>query len=483
MRQSFFKRPEFILLCLLLLGLALRLVHFDRSLWFDEISYSLYDSLEHLKTRIIKTQPPPFYPSMMFVWTRLAGDGEVALRIPPLVFSLMSIAVVFFFTRKYLGQTTAVVASGLLTISPVHIWYSKEATTYSFSILIFLIIILAFYKLTEPEVSKRWYYIYALAWLVGAMTHSFISVHIFLFLILSLFSTNKYKVLLINVGILLWIGLYVMMKMGHHKMILTLTYLRPFTFEEWWLLFFNWFSLGKAWHKSWGIERATWFTNIPLVIAHMGFFILWIRGMILLIKKNDFHTRGIVCFLCYLPLGILTAGFLGFNKIYIERYLVILLPLFYIVLAYGLVQTRNMAVKISALVIILTITFLSLNKTLSQEKCTVYKPNPDYRSAARYLAQEPSDSGPLEILVGRITKELSYYQKQLLRNDHIDFSFHLRRIQDPKNINNKTFYVIKDDFWPGTSENLIKNIKEHRRIKKVSEKKFTGVTVYKFKRW
>src|SRR6266704_3037754 len=86
-------RQALTISAILLLALLLRLPYLTRSLWFDELwatSVHLRSLASTVRT-VLTDNHPGFYTVFSFVWLRLVGDSELAVRLPALVFGLASI--------------------------------------------------------------------------------------------------------------------------------------------------------------------------------------------------------------------------------------------------------------------------------------------------------------------------------------------------------------------------------------------------------
>ncbi|HET6951453.1 MAG TPA: glycosyltransferase family 39 protein [Acidimicrobiales bacterium] len=129
-------RPDVGLVAALAAGAGLRLWGIGaQSLWYDEwltteaTAGGLGDVLRHVARREGIT--PPYF-LVMWVWARLFGDGEVALRSFSALCGVATIAVAYGIARE-LGRSRRVarVAAALVAVSPMLVWYSQEARPYS----------------------------------------------------------------------------------------------------------------------------------------------------------------------------------------------------------------------------------------------------------------------------------------------------------------------------------------------------------------
>ena len=70
----------------------------------------------------------------MFFWVHMFGEHELSVRMPPLVFGLSSIVLTYWIAATYGSRRMALLAAVLLCFSPVHVWYSQEATPYAMTL-------------------------------------------------------------------------------------------------------------------------------------------------------------------------------------------------------------------------------------------------------------------------------------------------------------------------------------------------------------
>lgn len=143
------------LLVLFVCGFILRIQNVtNHSLWNDEFWTIFYSSGRYLSgyremiTYIYSkyAENPPFYWIFMRLWIGLFGDGELSLRLPSIIFGSISIPVYYVLVKDIFSRKISVLSSILLLFSSVHIYFSKEAKTYS---LFFLFSLLSMYSLTK----------------------------------------------------------------------------------------------------------------------------------------------------------------------------------------------------------------------------------------------------------------------------------------------------------------------------------------------
>lgn len=119
---------------ILLLGLILRLININQSLWLDEainISYAQkFDLPGYLTSYLLGDFHPPLYFAVLWIWTHIFGFSEIASRMPSLIFGLGTIFVTYLIGRQY-SKNVGLISALLLSFAPLHIYYSQEARPYA----------------------------------------------------------------------------------------------------------------------------------------------------------------------------------------------------------------------------------------------------------------------------------------------------------------------------------------------------------------
>jgi len=137
----------------IVVGVCLRFYGLDRqSLWFDEVfeTTSFQRQFLHDKT-MITPSTPPLNSFFVYPITRIFPDNDLALRMIPFTFGVISIPLLFLFARRLFNGRVALIASYLLAISPFHIWYSQEVRMYALQWMLALISLIFFFRALEDR--------------------------------------------------------------------------------------------------------------------------------------------------------------------------------------------------------------------------------------------------------------------------------------------------------------------------------------------
>ncbi|KKQ91789.1 MAG: hypothetical protein UU16_C0001G0049 [Candidatus Woesebacteria bacterium GW2011_GWA2_40_7] len=139
---------------ILILGLILRLISLNQSLWLDEATSALVAKMPigDIFTKFLPGDfHPPFYYLVLKFWSGFFGYSELALRTPSIIFGILTVYLVYLVGKKLFSKNIGLTASVLLTISGLHIYYSQEARMYSLAALLVSVLIYLF-------LEKRWIY-------------------------------------------------------------------------------------------------------------------------------------------------------------------------------------------------------------------------------------------------------------------------------------------------------------------------------------
>jgi hypothetical protein len=141
-RREGLRRPEIVAAgTLTLLALVPRLV-IDRGLWLDEATgvaqaqLPFGDMLHQMRQTDIN---PPLQQVLLWLTVRVAGNGELAVRLPSLVAGTLLVPLLYFAGRELYGHRAGWFAGLVGAISPLAVWYSQEARTYSVTMLFALL--------------------------------------------------------------------------------------------------------------------------------------------------------------------------------------------------------------------------------------------------------------------------------------------------------------------------------------------------------
>jgi hypothetical protein len=117
---------------ILILSLVARLVNLGQSLWLDEAITAVAVKNNSLIQLVANFSPgdfhPPLYYLLLKLWTDLFGYGELILRLPSVIFGILTV----YFVYKLGGKKAAL----LMSVNPLAVYYSQEARMYCLATLL-----------------------------------------------------------------------------------------------------------------------------------------------------------------------------------------------------------------------------------------------------------------------------------------------------------------------------------------------------------
>ncbi len=145
------------------IGLLLRLISLNQSLWLDEginimaaKSFSLWGILTQYA---VADFHPPGWFAVLWVFGKVFGYSEIALRMPSVLFGVITIYLVYLIGKRLVSKKVGLLAALLLSINPLHIYYSQEARMYSLAALAVSLNMLFFINLIKGNTGGRAVYI------------------------------------------------------------------------------------------------------------------------------------------------------------------------------------------------------------------------------------------------------------------------------------------------------------------------------------
>jgi hypothetical protein len=154
-RASIIHEVPRALIALTALAAALRLPTLSsQSLWLDEVltAQLARGNLGDLFHRVAEQEanPPVFYLAE-WVWTRIAGTGELALRLPSALCGIALVPVAYAIGRRLGSARAGTALAALVAVHPLLVYYSQEARGYAAVTLACAVGFLYFLRAIEGE--------------------------------------------------------------------------------------------------------------------------------------------------------------------------------------------------------------------------------------------------------------------------------------------------------------------------------------------
>lgn len=186
------------LVFILVLGIVLKLwFSSQKDLSNDEV-FSIYHAqfnIPELFKELSTGNNPPFFEGMLHFWIKLFGIGKFSVRLPSIIFSVLSTLFIFQLAKLITGndKNIALLSSLLFTLSSFYTDLQIETRAYSFMTLLVIFNSYSFINLILKNNKTIWLIYWVVASAVGYYTHFFtfwISFIQLIFLILHFRKTN-----------------------------------------------------------------------------------------------------------------------------------------------------------------------------------------------------------------------------------------------------------------------------------------------------
>ncbi len=125
------------LLAALAVAFFLGLPHLgSEQLWFDEVlSWSIYrrsPTMAEMTAYLASNENhPPLYYYLMRGWTAMVGDAPAMLRLPSVLFTVLTVGLLYALARRWFGHRIAAMAAMIAALSPLAVEFSREARPYA----------------------------------------------------------------------------------------------------------------------------------------------------------------------------------------------------------------------------------------------------------------------------------------------------------------------------------------------------------------
>lgn len=161
------------LVAILAIAAVARIVGLNDQLWYDEIR-TLIDSVRN-PVEVIVTHFPSnnnhvLYSLLAHVSIALGGETSFMMRLPAVIFGVVSVWLIHSFGREVTGRFEATSAALLAAVSYHHVWFSQNARGYT--ILLCVILFSTHMLLVGLKTNKRGpFLLFGLISALGAYTH------------------------------------------------------------------------------------------------------------------------------------------------------------------------------------------------------------------------------------------------------------------------------------------------------------------------
>lgn len=147
-------------------GLAAQSLWSDEDITLDRARLPLGELLAQLPV-----EHPPGYFLLMSAWTRLAGDGDYALRYPSLIAGVLTVLLGGYVARRLVDRRAGWVTGLLLAVNPFLVWYGQEARMYALLAALALAALACVLRAETARRPLRWWVAAGVATALTVYTH------------------------------------------------------------------------------------------------------------------------------------------------------------------------------------------------------------------------------------------------------------------------------------------------------------------------
>jgi len=178
-----------VLLLLILVAFATHTYLLDaKSMWIEE-GLSIYRAqldLPRILSNVIMIQDvathdthPPLYFILLHFLIGLAGSSEFVLRLLSVAWGVLLVPLLYAFGTRLLGRRVGLWAAAIAALSPVYLWYSQEARSYTMLVSLTVFsnysLLRVWQSTSRPRINRGqvalWISAYLLATIGSIFTH------------------------------------------------------------------------------------------------------------------------------------------------------------------------------------------------------------------------------------------------------------------------------------------------------------------------
>jgi 4-amino-4-deoxy-L-arabinose transferase-like glycosyltransferase len=340
----------YLSLLLLLLGIGIYLRGYNLSalsFWVDEYTHVfaaksiLAEGLPLLPSEMEYKRALPF-TYLVALSFKLFGISEFSARLPSVIFSTLTIFALYWVGAKFLNKTSGLIAATLFTFSPLCIEISRWSRMYALFQLLYLFLVYTFYKgfdnkeKTYTDRATSWWesqgisifwllisaIFFAFSFLIHSLTVLFIPTIVVyalcLFLYISYQESLKKALISKYFVFLLLLGLFsILFTLWVKKYSIFYDFIRLLTFRPAW-------TEGNIYNYRMyaGFLRQNYFP-LAYLFALGSLFLLWRE-----------KRKGLFLILCF-SVPFLLQSFISWKG---YRFIVYIMPLFFLVASFGIEQ-------------------------------------------------------------------------------------------------------------------------------------------------
>jgi 4-amino-4-deoxy-L-arabinose transferase-like glycosyltransferase len=439
--------------------------------WYDEVEAIRYS----LDFSAHDVHPPTFYYLLSLV-LRL-GKSEFILRFLPVIFGVLSVALVYVIAKRLFSSRVALLSTFLASISPALIWHSQDVRMYNQLVFACLLAAYAYIRVLNSNARRDWaFYIVAcvLAFyshLYGALMVGSLSLH-FLLTHRRFWKPWLISTIIIGLSYIPWLIILAGLQAKQIGTGRPLGFLGlPYTF----FVFSTGYSVGPAINELRTPDLKVLIPYLPLIgFLVVVVFILLLAGFYRL-RQLGREKLLLMALWAFLPCIIaVVVPYFRASMTFNVRYVLFAAPGFLIILALGIDTLRRYY----------AIGFLLLGCLVVYNAKAIYNnindpaySKEDVRSAAHYIEQraQPGDA-IVTITVGRVFEWYSTGNNPIISNiPQRQPSAILKEID----VDSPVIWLVESRPWQTDEHGELKALL-NRQYTLGETAQFPGVTVYQY---
>ena len=343
---------------IILIATLLRLFKLDEiNVWIDEAyqAFIVKKNLPELMNFIIThDNHPPLYYIFLHFWEKIA-DNTFFLRIPSVIFSVISIYVLYLIVKEIFDENTALISSLLYSFSFNSIIKAQEIRMYSLLGLEILLIVYSFIKIIKNENNNKYWLLFGISTYLSWMT-SYISFIITVIVNIFVIWCRKMD---LKKWFIVQISLVVLFVFWINAMIFQYFYVEKNFCASSSMGYLNFFLQTFFYFFSGTVS--SFLNNNQQIVVIIFSIIVICYGIIksFVNKDKNFILLITMCFI--MPVVVL---FIFKDKIFITRYYSAFIPFYLIFFAYAIVVCKKILTRIlvySVLIIYFILNMYNLN--------------------------------------------------------------------------------------------------------------------------
>lgn len=472
-----------------------RLAH--QSLWLDEI-FSLEGAVlgkSLSDSGLLSGFQGPLYYFLLHFWANL-GESDFLIRLLSVFLGIGAVISIYFLGKAIFDEKVGILSAFILSISPMHIWYSQEVRMYILLILSSVVAITFFIRAFEKNDRFSWLG-YLFATTTSLYSHPSAVFLIFGEWIFFIIMRKKYLSflkrwltyqMLVLLAIMPWlvgvltrlltttagVGLETIGRGagGVASFPLAAVGYVPFTYSVG-------YSVGPSiaeLHESLALRQLIpyWWILLPIFII---FSLTFMNGL-LFIKK---YPEKFLLLISLLLVPIISVIMLSVfkNMTFNVRYTLAAFPAFILILSLGIVGFKSKMTRFIICLLVVLVSAYSLNNYYFNERYA----KEDSRSAARYITMDSQLNDV--ILITSIREPFNYYYKGdltvvgLYANEMISDKKMRQAIEQKTRGYNRVWLVLSRTWEVGSSEMIQGYFDVNYGL--IGKKIFPGIKVFLYK--